>query len=169
MLPAYFANMAPVIGKNYLKSLAIPIDMNKKLNKKPILGKNKTWRGILFAVIASTIVFIAQQYLYNFNIIKSISIINYQTSTILIGFLLGLGAIAGDSIESFFKRQLNIKSGNPWIPFDQIDFTVGALALTSIIYFPGWTNTLIIVLISALGHIIVNHTAYFLKIRKEKW
>ena len=169
MLPAYLANMAPVIGKKYLKSLAIPIDCGKKWKGKPILGKNKTWRGIILAVAASTIVFLAQQYLHNFSSFKSISIIDYSTAPILIGVLLGLGAIAGDSIESFFKRQLNVKPGKPWRPFDQVDFTIGALLLTAIVYFPGWANAIIIVLISALGHVIINHSAYYLKIRKEKW
>jgi len=169
MLPAYLANMAPVLGKNILKPLAIPIDFGKKWNKQPILGKNKTWRGVLLAVIASTIIFLIQSYLYKFPSIKSISLIDYSSASLWIAFLLGLGAIAGDSIESFFKRRAKIPSGNPWIPFDQIDFTVGALILTAIIYFPGWLNAILIILISAVGHILINHLAFYFKIRKEKW
>ena len=37
MMPAYFANMAPVIAKKIFNSLAIPIDFNKKIRNKPIL------------------------------------------------------------------------------------------------------------------------------------
>ena len=44
MLPAYFANMAPVIVKR-IDFLAFPVDFSKTLGKKPILGKNKTFRG----------------------------------------------------------------------------------------------------------------------------
>ena len=169
MLPAYLANMAPVLGKNILKPLAIPIDFGKKWKGKPILGKNKTWRGVVLAAITSTIIFLLQAYLYKFPSMKAISLIDYSSASLWIGILLGLGAIAGDSIESFFKRRAKIKSGQPWIPFDQVDFTIGALALTAIVYFPGWINALIIILISAIGHILINHLAFYLKIRKEKW
>lgn len=169
MLPAYLANMAPVLGKKHLKSLAVPIDCGKKWKGKPVLGENKTWRGVILAVAASTIVFVVQQYLYNFNSFKTISLIDYSAAAVWIGILLGLGAIAGDSVESFFKRRFKVKAGKPWMPFDQIDFTIGALLLTAIVYFPGWTNAIIIVLISALGHVIINHLGYYLKIRNEKW
>jgi len=57
----------------------------------------------------------------------------------------------------------------PWIPLDQIDFTIGALALGSFVFFPGWLNALIIISISAIGHILVNHGAYHLGIRDVKW
>jgi len=39
MLPAYFANMAPIIVKNLFKSVAVPIDHNKKFNSISVLGK----------------------------------------------------------------------------------------------------------------------------------
>jgi CDP-2,3-bis-(O-geranylgeranyl)-sn-glycerol synthase len=83
--------------------------------------------------------------------------------------LLGFGALAGDSIKSFFKRRVGVKPGKRWFPFDQIDFVIGALAFASIVYFPGWKNALIILLISLAGHVLVNHSAYYLKIRGEKW
>src|SRR3990167_6645069 len=64
MLPAYFANMAPVIVRK-INFLAHPIDFKKKFGKKPILGKNKTFRGvffgILFAIIIVYIQFIFEQ------------------------------------------------------------------------------------------------------------
>ena len=97
------------------------------------------------------------------------SLIDYSTATIWIGILLGLGAIAGDAVESFFKRMSGIKPGKPWRPFDQIDFTIGALALTSIVYFPGWANAVIIVLISAIGHVLFSHLGYYLKMKNERW
>jgi len=56
MLPAYFANMAPVIMKNIFKNLAFPIDLNKKINNKPIFGKNKTFRGLFFGILFAIII-----------------------------------------------------------------------------------------------------------------
>jgi CDP-2,3-bis-(O-geranylgeranyl)-sn-glycerol synthase len=169
MLPAYIANMAPPLGKNILKQLAVPIDRGKTWKGKPILGKNKTWRGVFLAVAAGAVVFFIQQYLYRFDSMKAVSLIDYSSAALWIGVLLGFGAIAGDSVESFFKRRRGIKSGKPWIPFDQTDFTIGALALCSIVYFPGWANAAIIVAVSAFGHVLINHIGYYLKLRDVKW
>ena len=38
MLPAYFANMAPVIVKKIFNNLKIPIDFDKKIGNKEIFG-----------------------------------------------------------------------------------------------------------------------------------
>jgi hypothetical protein len=37
MLPAYFANMAPVIVRHWFGFLAKPVDCGKTINKVPIL------------------------------------------------------------------------------------------------------------------------------------
>ena len=169
MIPAYLANMAPPLGKGRLKFMEIPVDMGKKFRGKPLLGKNKTWRGVFLAVVVGLAVFALQKYLYNFEAMQKISLFDYSTATLWIGVLLGFGAIAGDAVESFFKRRIDVKPGKPWMPFDQTDFTIGALALTAIVYFPGWVNAVIIVAISAIGHILVNHIGYYLKLRDVKW
>ena len=49
---------------------------------------------------------------------------------ILVGGLLGFGALCGDSIKSFFKRQIGIAPGKSWFPFDQLDYLVGALLVS---------------------------------------
>ncbi|MBN2112309.1 CDP-archaeol synthase [Candidatus Woesearchaeota archaeon] len=168
MIPAYLANMAPPLAKNILKFMAVPIDRGKEWGGKPILGKNKTWRGIFVGTAVSTLAFLLQKYLYSFESFKAASMIDYSTATIWIGVLLGFGALFGDSVESFFKRRIGIKSGKPWIPFDQTDFTIGALLLTSIVYFPGWANAAIIVIVSAFGHVLINRIGYHLKLRDVK-
>lgn len=169
LLPAGFANMAPVMGKKILKFLAKPIDHNKTWNGKPIFGKNKTWRGIILGTLLGGAVFYMQQLIYPYSFFQKISIINYQETTILLGFVLGFGALLGDLIESFFKRQYGKKSGQRWVPFDQIDYSIGALLLGSTIYFPGWKQSLYIIVIYFILHIIINHCAYYTNIRKEKW
>jgi len=50
MLPAYFANMAPVLVQK-INLFAYPVDFNQKMNNKPIFGKNKTFRGFIFGII----------------------------------------------------------------------------------------------------------------------
>lgn len=166
MLPAYFANMAPVFCKNILKFLAKPIDKGKKLGGKPIFGENKTWRGLLVAVVFATIITFIQYLLKNST--TSIIIVDYSNWLIL-GFLLGLGAILGDLIKSFFKRRIGKKSGQPWIPFDQLDYTIGAILFVSIIFFPGWGIVITALILDFILHIIVNHISFWLHLRSEKW
>jgi len=165
MLPAYFANMAPVIVRNWIKSFNTAIDFGKKWKGKPIFGKNKTWRGLIFGVIFGIIVAYAQ-YLIN----SPWNLVDYS-DWFLIGGLMGFGAILGDMIESFIKRRIGIKSGQPFIPWDQIDFIIGGL-LFSFFLIPKellLTTIITIIIISPFLHMAVNHFAYYLKIRNEKW
>ncbi len=168
MLPAYIANMAPPLGKNILKFMAVPVDMNKKFRGKPILGSHKTWRGFFLAVAAGMIVFWLQKMAYSIGFFSELSLFDYSGASIAVGALLGFGAMFGDSLKSFFKRQAGIKSGKPWVPFDQIDFSIGAIAFAAPFYFMGWVNAAVIVAVSALGHILINRIGYHLKLRDVK-
>src|SRR3989338_11353728 len=116
MLPAYFANMAPVIVKK-INILNLPIDFNKKISNKPIFGKNKTIRGLFFGVLFAIIIAYAQSVFYDNNIIAGISLVDYS-NWLLLGFLMGFGAILGDLIKSFVKRRLDYKPGKPFVPWD---------------------------------------------------
>ena len=168
MLPAYFANMAPVIVKNLFKSTAIPLDFNKTLGNKPVLGKNKTLRGLIFGILFAIFIAFFQFLLFKNDFLLEISLIDYS-NWIVFGFLMGSGAMIGDTIKSFFKRRLSYKPGQPFVPFDQIDFVLGALALTALFF----DLTLEIfagsLLLTFALHITVNHIAFYMKIRSEKW
>ena len=168
MLPAYFANMAPVIIKKRFKKLAIPLDLNKKIKGESILGKNKTFRGLIFGIIFATIITYIQFLLYKTTIFHNLSFINYSNWSLL-GFLFGFGALFGDSAESFIKRRLKIKPGQRFFPWDQLDFVIGSLVFASLATTITWKMIIYIAIISVIGHILVNHSAFYLKIRKEKW
>lgn len=169
-LPIYFANMAPVIVKNHFTKLAKPIDLGMEFGGKPLLGKNKTFRGLIFGVLFGIVVALLQFIVYRFEIFRNLSIFEYTlTNAILLGGLMGFGAIFGDMTESFLKRRIGIESGKPWIPFDQIDFVIGGLLFSFIMFIPSLSYVLIIIVFSPLAHIAVNHIAFYLKIRKEKW
>jgi len=167
MLPAYFANMAPVIVKK-INILVFPIDFNKKINNKPILGKNKTFRGLTFGIIFAVIIAYLQFLLYKNEFFRQISFIDYQ-NWLLFGFLMGFGALTGDLAKSFFKRWLGIKPGTKFVPLDQTDFVVGALVFIIPIFDLTLKIFIASLLLSFVLHVIVNHLAFYLKIRKEKW
>ncbi|MBI4150125.1 CDP-2,3-bis-(O-geranylgeranyl)-sn-glycerol synthase [Candidatus Woesearchaeota archaeon] len=169
MLPAYVANMAPVIVKR-INIFNVPLDQGRKWKDgKPVFGSHKTWRGLIAAVVFGAAVFALQQRLYVYDFWRSISLVNYPAQPAMLGVFLGLGAILGDLVKSFFKRRRYITSGKPWIPFDQLDFVVGALLLSSLYYIPQLWVYVVLLVISPLLHILVNHIAFYLRIRKEKW
>jgi len=167
MLPAYFANMAPVMVKR-INLFVFPVDFNKKIGSNPILGRNKTFRGLIFGIIFAVIVAYLQYLLYDFEAFRNISFLSYQ-NWLLFGFFMGFGALAGDLIKSFFKRRLGINPGEKFIPFDQTDFVVGALVFIMPVFQVTWQIFAASLLLSFILHIIVNHAAFYLKIRNEKW
>ncbi|MBI3035011.1 CDP-2,3-bis-(O-geranylgeranyl)-sn-glycerol synthase [Candidatus Woesearchaeota archaeon] len=167
MLPAYFANMAPVMVKK-VDLFAFPIDFNKRLNNKPILGKNKTFRGLVFGIVFAVVIAYIQFLLYDVGFFKGISFLNYK-NWLLFGFLMGLGALIGDLAKSFFKRGLGLKPGAKFIPFDQTDFVIGALIFIMPVFKVNLKIFIAALLLSFALHIIVNHIAFYLKVRNEKW
>ncbi len=168
MLPAYFANMAPEIFKK-INILPFPVDFGKEWKGKRIFGSHKTWGGLVYAAVVGLSMFYLQRYLYQFPLFQQLSFVDYTQMTPLLGFLLGFGAILGDLIESFFKRRVGVEPGKPWIPFDQLDFVVGALVLSAFVVVLPIKAYAVILVVSPLLHIVVDHVAYWLRIRKEKW
>jgi len=164
-LPAGIANMAPVLFK-WMPFLNYPIDCNLKFRGKPLFGRNKTWRGLIVGTITATIFVYIQSLLQP--LIPSWYIFDYSSiSIILLGVLLGAGALVGDFIESFFKRQNNIGPGKSWPVFDQLDWIIGATIFT-LFYQP--LNIWIIVwalIIFGVLHPLCNILGYLLKLKKN--
>jgi len=160
--------MAPVLISKLFNFLNIPIDFGKKINGKPIFGKNKTIRGLLFGVIFGVIICFIQYLLYSSAFFKSLSTIDYSMWLIL-GILMGLGALIGDLAESFIKRRLKIKPGGRFIPWDQLDFVIGAIIFTYPLINYTLLNIIIILIASFILHITFTRIGYLLKLRKEKW
>ena len=119
IFPAYCANAAPVIfggGK--------PMDFGKKFfDGKPFLGAHKTFRGFLAGIIVGTLVGLAQTIIYENILFDYNSQFQYS---ILLGFMLSIGALTGDLIESFIKRRISRSPGSSLPVADQIDFILGA-------------------------------------------
>jgi CDP-2,3-bis-(O-geranylgeranyl)-sn-glycerol synthase len=158
-LPAYLANMFPSLAKN-LPFLNYPVWEKR-------LGKNKTWRGVLIATLTGGLIFWLQQLAYNKGF-TAWAVIDYSGFSIALGFLMGFGAIFGDLVESYYKRKADIIPGKPWVPFDQLDFVIGGLALSFFVYVPKASIVLIIILASPLLHILFNRIGYWLKLQKNK-
>jgi len=158
-LPAYIANMAPVLAKKLNLPLDLPINKNK-------LGQNKTYRGLVSGYLASLLFIYTQK---EFLFLQS-NLINYnQENIFILSFLMTLGALGGDALKSFFKRKKGIKSGKPWFPFDQIDLILGAIACTLPFYNLPAKETLIVLILTPLLHFLTNFISYKLKIKDVWW
>lgn len=177
-LPALVSNMMASLTKkiSFLSFLNIPVDFGKTIKGGLILGQSKTWRGLIFGLLFGFGVVLLQWFLYKYDFFQKISLINYREINILLfSFLMCFGALFGDLIFSFLKRRQNIQPGIPWIPFDQLDFVIGAfLFLTPYLNFIlhldfGILHWVTILTTSFLLHIITNNIGYYLGIQKNRW
>ncbi len=159
-LPAYLANMAPVLVRK-IPFLAYPV------NKK-IFGQNKTWRGLIAACLAGLLAFWVQKILF-IGGFRSLALIEYSDFSLALGFFLGAGAILGDLVKSYYKRKQNIPPGKPWLVFDQIDFVIGGILGSMFVYVPSASVVVVLLIASPLLHVVVNYAGFLLGIRKEKY
>ncbi len=163
ILPAYFANMCPVIFGKLNFPLGQPVSVK-------YLGSHKTWRGFYTGYLGALLVLFLQSKLDPLPSYFGQTLFDYQNINLfLYAFLFGIGAITGDTIKSFFKRRLGIKPGAPFFPFDQLDFIIGALIFLWPVYSLPWPNILTILIITPVLHLLVNTIAYLLKLKKVWW
>jgi CDP-2,3-bis-(O-geranylgeranyl)-sn-glycerol synthase len=155
MAPAYVANMAPPFVR-YWKGWNRPIS-------RRWLGSHKTVVGFGAGVLGAVLVTWLQARLD-----WDRAIVDYDRWLDL-GVRMGAGAMLGDSVKSFFKRRRRVAPGGTWIPFDQLDFVLGALILVWPRAALAWTDVAIVIALSFAGHIVVNHLGYWLGVRDAKW
>jgi len=171
-LPAYFSNMTPPLMKkaNLFNFLDVEVDFGKRFLGKPIFGKHKSWRGVIFGVIFGMLVAGLQLWLYQFPAVQKISLVDYQKINVwLFGFLIPAGAVFGDLLFAFIKRRLKLEPGAKFIPFDQTNYVIGvALFLTPYLKI----NILVwitLFILTFLLHIIANRLGYCLGLHKNLW
>ncbi len=167
-LPAYAADVAPVLACRLLPSLGAPIDGGRTLGGIRIFGDHKTWRGLLAGVIAGLLVFQVQILADRAGALRPLALIDYADASPLMGALLGLGAGVGDAVKSFFKRRIGIAPGVSWIGFDQLDFMAGAYLFVSVVFVPPLVATLASLPFVFVGTIATTATAYWCGL-KEAW
>jgi len=159
LAPMYFANSSAMVlgGKT-------PLDLNKKFfDNKPIFGKGKTYKGVIFGIIIGTGASLVISIL-----IPEISS-GFSEQYVFLGFLLAAGAIAGDTVASFFKRRNNIEPGQEVLFLDQLDFVIGGMILGSFIYVPDFYEILAVGIITLIAHKLFNYIAFKTNLKRVPW
>jgi CDP-2,3-bis-(O-geranylgeranyl)-sn-glycerol synthase len=168
--PGLIANMSPILGKNILKSLAKPIDFRYKFCGRRLFGDHKTIRGFLLAIFTGGLLGFVQYLIRDISFFSSISYINYTLGiSILIGAVFGFAALFGDAVKSFFKRQLDIPPGKPFIPFDQMDYVIGIILFSFFFKPVTWQMALALIIVIPFVTVLFTKIGYSLKLREEKW
>lgn len=115
MLLLLIANGAPILSKRIMaKRYDFPIDGAVLFfDHRPILGKSKTWRGLISSLVITSIAAVVLQ-------------LHWQAGLIIAG-----GAMAGDLLSSFIKRRLGISASDQALFLDQIPESLIPLILVS--------------------------------------
>lgn len=171
-LPAGIANMTPILAAHIplLKKLDYPMDFFATFRGKRVFGEHKTWRGLMTGVIFGTLTLWLQVIAVEHSswLASVTSTVGYENLPVLmLGPLFGLGALLGDAIESFFKRQIGRKPGEGWFPFDQTDYIIGgAIATTPFVQLSLVQYGMLIVLWLVV-HVISSAIGYYLGLKER--
>lgn len=168
-LPAGFANAAPVFASRlrFLDFLDYPLDHNKTFKNKRIFGPHKTYRGLVTGVFIGILTAWLQFSIYSDNtwLRVNIDMPGGFGFSLLAGLLLSFGALGGDAVKSFFKRQLGKAAGSSWAPFDQLDYVIGGLALYSLVDVLDPPQYLAVAFVWVVMHPLATTVAWLLRLK----
>jgi CDP-2,3-bis-(O-geranylgeranyl)-sn-glycerol synthase len=171
-LPAGLANMIPIIVAKLpgLRAYNAPIDGGKTYRGKRVFGAHKTWRGLLSGIVMATLVLWLQQVAIRHSAVLHdwTSQVDYLALNIwIVGPLFGIGALGGDAIESFFKRQRGVAPGHGWFPFDQTDYIIGGALLTAPFIRLDFFQYVALLVIWLIVHIVASYIGFLLHFKER--
>lgn len=145
------ANGSPVLAHKWLRSRwSAPVDGGRLWRDgRPVLGRSKTWRGLVAGMVTCSLFALATGLGW------------------LFGLVFGLLALVGDLISSFIKRRAGLESSARALGLDQ--FPEAALPmLFAVAVLPlGWWSALAVVVLFTLANIWLSPLLYRLGIRRQ--
>lgn len=147
------ANGAPILGAALLRNrCAYPVDGGLVLpDGYRLLGKSKTWRGLLLAPAAAAVM------------------AWLLALPPLVGLTVGLSAMLGDLLSSFTKRRLGLESSSMAFGLDQIPEALLPLLAVKGRYGLTWPAILETVVLFIVLELLLSRILYRLRIRKRPY
>ncbi len=147
------ANFMPIVARYFLKEkFAKPVDMGIKwMDKRPLFGTHKTWRGIAASITGTTAI---------------APLVGVEAFT---GTLLAFWSMSGDLVASFIKRRLNKPSGAKATGLDQIVESAMPLIIMRKKLDLAWYDIVLVVAIFSVLEIYLSPILYKLKIRRRPY
>ena len=147
------ANGGPIVGATLFKRRgAWPLDLGLRLpDGQPLLGPSKTWRGVLLALVATTVMaWLLHLPLY-------------------IGLIIASSAMVGDILSSFIKRRLGLESSSMALGLDQIPEALLPLLAVKGFFGLSWFTILELVMAFIILELLLSQILYRLHIRKRPY
>jgi len=172
LLPAAAANAVPIFAAAipFLKPFDAPLDGGATFRGYRLLGAHKTWRGLIAGIIVATLTVWLQQMLvaqYGWAQYIIGDVTYAHLPVLVLGPLFAIGALGGDALESFFKRQRNIESGGTWVPFDQLDYIIGSVVVSLFfVVLQPWQYVWIFVIWFVM-HLLASYIGYLLGLKQD--
>ena len=147
------ANGAPILGAATFGSYAAwPVDGGCLwFDGRPLLGASKTWRGVLLAVSATTVM----AWLLNLSL--------------RIGLQVGVCAVLGDFLSSFSKRRLGLAASSMALGLDQIPESLLPLLAVKHELRLNWADILETVAAFMILELLLSRILYRLHIRNRPY
>jgi CDP-2,3-bis-(O-geranylgeranyl)-sn-glycerol synthase len=147
------ANGTPVLIKKLLGDfLAYPLDGGRTfLDGRPFLGPAKTIRGVVTSILATSI---------------CAPLVGVTWTT---GAMVGIAAMAGDTLSSFMKRRMGLASSSRASGLDQVpESLLPALACRNLLGLT-FADIIAVVALFVIGEVVLARLLFRLRIRDEPY
>ncbi len=149
---------------------ALPLDGGRTVRGRRVFGDNKTWRGLVMMVPATSASFAL--------LATGLAVSPARTSGLwplspvtyaLVGLWAGLGFMIGELPNSFLKRQLGIPAGAPACgriarPFffliDHVDSALGTMLALALVVGTPWRTWVYVVAVGPIVHVLYSVLVY---------
>lgn len=164
--PILIAGLAHVAGitLDLVPQLARPIDAGRLWRGRPLLGRNKTWRGFVVMPAATALTIAAQQSLAarSPRLAAVAPLIRRAPPAWIVGAICGAAYVLAELPNSFVKRRLGIAPGTlapraraVQYVVDQLDSVVGCAVAIRMLYRIETTDAAASALVGAACHVAV--------------
>ena len=147
------ANGSPIVARMMFGDRGdAPLDCGHRFaDGKPLLGPSKTLRGVLAAVLATTV--LAAIFRYGW----------------MVGLIIGLLAMLGDALSSFIKRRLGMPPGSMALGLDHVPEALFPLLACKPLLGLSWNRVLALTAGFMIANLLLSRVLFHLGLREHPY